>query len=312
MSYYDEYYGEWRPIGHLDEEISSNPFAASFLDMPRERQHSRQHSGHNSGHHSGHHSRHHQRQQPPPSSFEYISQQGLTDGNFEFEEYGLPRQAASSTGSRRRNRRGHRENPHSAAYSASASESDAMPAYQGPVPFRDMHDYIIEPGLFKLSDHCMINYKHLDRRTIEITFFACSGHKKHDGARLMRDFLLMIQQDFPRVKKIFLNADANVGLDEGRTRVSQVRLNQYYTEIGFTQIDEYNNFEGSVRGVLAGTEAYIRIKTGVAGNPNKRTLRNKRTYRNKRTKKTYRNKRTLRNKRRHNKKTRKKYSKHYR
>ena len=165
----------------------------------------------------------------------------------------------------------------------------------------DISDYIS----YENKDDCIIRYS-LDkyRTRIYIHFFLCIRKLKKTGAKMLHDLLIQLKHDFPTLRAIKLTADAQVDYSEGSTKSNptqdpgkvlvkdlardQKKLNDYYTDIGFVKRPDANDntFDGDVDTII---------------NTIRRTI-----FGGKKNKKTFRNKRSR------NKKTRKKYSKHYR
>lgn len=134
---------------------------------------------------------------------------------------------------------------------------------------------------FSFSDNCYIVYHTLRPYVICIDTFQCDSNNdpritKGSGRKLMNAFL----HYYLRENKIPISQNVEILLI-AVSPYNQRRLNQYYRDIGFQQLDSYKrfaNFQGNINDVLYYTEHYPRY--GTAGTRRRKKRKNaKRTNR---------------------------------
>ena len=136
-------------------------------------------------------------------------------------------------------------------------------------------------GRFSLSDKCYILYSTPTdddgNEYIYINLFQCQ-QQQISGRILMNVFLhhyLTNRRHIPTTQNIhiLLTAVSGGGV--------QSKLNQYYKDIGFQQLDRLNNFKGNINDVLHFTDNYVK---GANGLRKTRVVSKRRTNANKKRK----------------------------
>ena len=115
-------------------------------------------------------------------------------------------------------------------------------------------------GRFSISENCYILYGTIidddGDKCIYINLFQCE-QKKGYGRMLMNMFL----HNYLKTRNIPLEQNIYILL-KAVTRGDQLKLNQYYKDIGFQQLDRLNNFKANINDVLYFTYNYKKNANG--------------------------------------------------
>ena len=117
-------------------------------------------------------------------------------------------------------------------------------------------------GRFSLSPRCYILYStptdEDGNEYIYIDLFQCQ-QQETSGRILMNVFL----HHYLKTRHIPPNANVHIELTAVSRGGVQSKLNQYYKDIGFQQLDRRNNFKGNINDVLHFTDNYVKGAKGL-------------------------------------------------